>query len=173
MHLEAGCRFGRDDLPALRSNFLRYSKSLEETVPSLLRHFWPCLRVIIERVNNQRKITYGELAGALGLSLAQQEWHTVLNPIANRTKDDLGQDYDLTWNVVYGTGPAAGLGRYSSNEGRPTASELLDPKDHEQVAKYKATLAEIFRFTYSLQMIEGRSTVVKTPQRPARTASYQ
>src|SRR5258708_26027086 len=133
-------------------------------MPSLIRHFWPCLRVIIERVNNQQKITYGELAEALGLSLAQQEWHTVLNPIAEKTKADLGQDYDLTWNVVYGrNGPAAGLGRYFSNEGKPTSSELLNPKDHEQVAKYKATLAEIYRFTYSLQMIEGKSTVVKTP----------
>lgn len=134
-------------------------------MPSLIRHFWPCLRVIIERVNNERKISYGELAETLGLSLAQQEWHTVLNPIAEKTKADLGQDYDLTWNVVYGNGPAAGLGRYFSNDGKRTASELLDPKDDEQVAKYNATLAEIYRFTYSLEMVEGKSTLVKTSRR--------
>jgi hypothetical protein len=51
-------------------------------VPSLIKHFWPCLSTIIESVNNAEKITYGQLAEKLGLKSAQQEWHTVLDPIA-------------------------------------------------------------------------------------------
>jgi hypothetical protein len=75
------------------------------------------LEVIIESVNNQKKLTYQELADKLGLELARQEWHTVLDPIAKKMKSELGDDYDLTWNVVYTRGPAKDLGRYFSNGG--------------------------------------------------------
>jgi hypothetical protein len=64
-------------------------------VPSLTRHFWPCLEAIIESVNSRKKITYGQLADRLGLKLAQQEWNTVLDLIAGKTKRDVGRD--LTW----------------------------------------------------------------------------
>jgi hypothetical protein len=85
-------------------------------VPSIVKHFWPCLEVICESINNRDKITYGELADRLGLKLAKQEWSTLLDLIAGKTRREIGDDYDLTWNVVYGPGgPAEGLGRYFSN----------------------------------------------------------
>ena len=50
---------------------------------------------------------------------------------------ELGDDYDLTWNVVYGSGPASGLGRYFSNGGRMPGSTLLNPRDQDQKAEYE------------------------------------
>src|SRR5262249_16536457 len=77
---------------------------------SISRHFWPCLRVLRERINNeQQRITYGELANKLGLKLARQEWNTLLDLIAGKTKRELGNGYDLTWIVVYANGPAKNL----------------------------------------------------------------
>jgi hypothetical protein len=77
-------------------------------MPSLAKHFWKCLDAIVESVNNKTAITYGELAEKLNLPSSQQEWHTVLNLIAAKTKDEIGDD--LTWNVVYASGPAKGWG---------------------------------------------------------------
>jgi len=75
-------------------------------MPSLSRYFWPCLAAICESINNKKKMTYGELAVRLKLKSAQQEWNTVLDLVAGKTKREVG--HDLTWNVVYATGPARG-----------------------------------------------------------------
>ena len=55
---------------------------------------------------------YGELADRLGLKLAKQEWSALLDLVAGKTKREVG--YDVTWNVVYASGPAKRLGRYFS-----------------------------------------------------------
>jgi hypothetical protein len=122
------------------------------------------LETILHSVNIRKKITYGELAAQLGLRSPQQEWHTVLNPIADKAKAELGDDYDLTWNVVYGSGPAKGLGRYFSNDKKATGSTLLDPKDDAQRAEYERTLNKIYQYTYELQKVEGKDTVIKVPR---------
>ena len=77
---------------------------------SVVKHYWPCIEVICESVNNKEKTTYGQLANKLGLSIPRQEWSDLLNLVANKCKRDLGDGDDLTWNVVYGNGPAKGLG---------------------------------------------------------------
>jgi hypothetical protein len=106
-------------------------------MPSISRHFWPCLRVLCEQINNERwPITYGELASKLGLKLAQQEWNTLLDLVAGKTKRELGEDYDLTWIVVYANGPAKNLGRYFSNGSKTPGSTLLDPTNMQQRASH-------------------------------------
>jgi hypothetical protein len=130
-------------------------------MPSLLRHFWPCLRAIIESVNDRRKITYGKLAHQLHLKLARQEWNQVLDLIAVKTKRELGDDYDLTWNVVYTTGPAKDLGRYFSNGDKAPRSTVLDPKDREQVTDYERKLKEIYKHTYQLRRMDDQDRVIK------------
>jgi hypothetical protein len=81
-------------------------------------------------VNNQKPITYGQLAERLGLKFAKQEWTNLLDLIAGKTKRDLGDDYDLAWNVVYGKGnKAEGLSRYFSEGDKApgtTVSNLLE-----------------------------------------------
>jgi hypothetical protein len=133
-------------------------------MPSLSRHFWPCLDAIRESANNRKKISYAELADKLGLKSARQEWNTVLDLVAGKTRRELGNDYDLTWNVVYSIGPAAGLGRYFSNGNRAIGSTLLNPKDRKQVADYEHTLQKIYRHTYQLQKVEGKDTLMKIPR---------
>jgi hypothetical protein len=135
-------------------------------MPSISRHFWPCLRILCERINNQQKITYGELADKLGLKLAQQEWNTVLDLIAGKTKREIGTD--LTWIVVYATGPAQDLGRYFSNGERAIGSTLLDPNNMQQRAEYERELKTIFKYTYELQRVGNVDTVVKVPRPPQR-----
>ena len=92
--------------------------------------------------------------------MANSEWNTVLDPIASKTKQEVGDD--LTWNVVYATGPAKGLGRFFSNGNKAPGSKLLDPKDSDQVADYERKLKEVYKFTYELQNVEGKDTVIKT-----------
>jgi hypothetical protein len=133
-------------------------------MPSLVKYAWPCLEVILEVTNNQETITYGELADRLGLKVAQQEWSTVLDSVAWRTKRDLGNDIDLTWIVVYASGRAKGLGRYFSNGGKASGSTLLDPKNSAQVADYKRKLKEIYGCTYELQRVEDEDRVIKVPR---------
>ena len=133
-------------------------------MPSLIKYSWPCLEVILEVASKQEKIPYGEMADRLGLQLAQQEWNTVLDSVAWRTKRDLGDDIDLTWVVVYATGPAKGLGRYFSNNGKAPGSTLLDPRNRTQVADYERKLKEIYECTYELQRVEGGDRVIKVPR---------
>jgi hypothetical protein len=128
---------------------------------SLVKYAWPCLEVILEVTNNQEKITYQGLADRLGLQLAKQEWHTVLDSVAWRTKRDLGNDIDLTLIVVYTTGPAKGLGRYFSNDKAP-GSTVLDPRNTAQVEDYKRKLKEIYECTYELRRVEGGDRVIRT-----------
>ncbi len=130
---------------------------------SLVKYSWPCLEVILEVANNEEKITYQELADRLGLQLAKQEWHTVLDSVAWRTKRDLGNDIDLTLIVVYTSGPAKGLGRYFSNTKAP-GSTLLDPRNTAQVQDYIRKLEEIYDFTYELQRVESGDKVIKIPR---------
>jgi hypothetical protein len=101
--------------------------------------------------------------GRLGCSrgLAKQEWDTVLHLIAGKMKRELGDDYDLTWNVVYATGPAKDLGRYFSNGKKAPGSTLLDPRDREQVADYERNLKEIYLYIYKLQRIDDKDQVTK------------
>jgi hypothetical protein len=132
---------------------------------SLARRFWPCLDAICESVNSRKKITYQELADKLGLKSPKQEWHTVLDIIAGKARRELGADYDLTWNVVYGSGPAEHLGRYFSNGDRAIGSTLLNPKDRKQVTEYERTLKKIYRYTYELQKIEGKDTLIMAPRK--------
>ena len=49
-----------------------------------IKHFWPCIEVICESVNNRQKITYAELADKLGLELAKQEWSALLDLVAGK-----------------------------------------------------------------------------------------
>jgi hypothetical protein len=107
-------------------------------------------------------MTYGELADRLGLRLPRQEWEGLLDLVAGKMKREIA--YDLTWNIVYATGPAKGLGRYFSNGDKVIGSTLLDPKNKEQVDKYELTLQEIYRFTYRLQNIDGIETILKQPR---------
>jgi hypothetical protein len=129
---------------------------------SLVRHFWPCIEVISESVNSRKKMEYGELADRLGLKLAKQEWSALLDLVAAKTKREV--DYDLTWNVVYATGPAKGLGRYFSNGNKAPGSALLDPKNQKQVADYERTLQEMYEYTYAVKKIEGKDTLIKLPR---------
>jgi hypothetical protein len=140
-------------------------------MPSLLKHYWPCIEVICESVNNREKISYGELADKLGLKLARQEWSALLDLVARKTKRDLSEDLDLTWNVVYATGPAKGLGRYFSNGDKVPGSTLLDPKDQRQVADYERKLKEIYEYTYELQKVEGEDRVIKVSRSKQKTRS--
>ena len=116
--------------------------------PSLVKHFWPCIEVLIEWINSQKKMTYEGLADRLGLALARQQWDSLLNLVADKAKRELGEDFDLTWNVVYKSGPAEGLGRYFSNGGKSSGSTLLDPKDMNQVSEFERTLRNIYAYTY-------------------------
>jgi hypothetical protein len=131
---------------------------------SLVRkHFWRALEAIIESINNRQKIPYGKLADKLGLKIARQDdWSGLLDAIARKTDDDVG--YDLTWNVVYASGPAKGLGRYFRNRGEPPGSTLLDPQDRAQVAKYNRKLKEIYEHTYKLERVENKDIVIKVRQ---------
>ena len=134
-------------------------------MPSLSRHFWPCLQAILDSVNTRKKITYGELAEKLGLKLAQQEWNTVLDLIAGKMKRELGDDYDLTWNVVYASGPAKGLGRYFSNGKKAPGSTLFDPEDQKQRANYNRALKEIYQYAYELRAVEGKDMLIKVARK--------
>jgi hypothetical protein len=55
-------------------------------------------------------------------------------------------------------------GRYFSNGAKAPGSTLLDPKNWQQVADYERTLQEIYEYTYELQRIEGKDTVIKVPR---------
>jgi len=99
-----------------------------------------------------------------GLKLARQEWNTLLDLIAGKVKRELGDDYDLTWIVVYANGPAKDLGRYFSNGNKPVGSTLLDPSNMQQRAEYERTLKEIFKYTYELRRVGNVDTIVKTPR---------
>jgi hypothetical protein len=85
-----------------------------------------------------------------------------LDLVAAKTKREV--DYDLTWNVVYATGPAKGLGRYFSNGNKAPGSALLDPKNQKQVADYERTLQEMYEYTYAVKKIEGKDTLIKLPR---------
>jgi hypothetical protein len=102
------------------------------------------------------------LADKLGLKLARQEWNGLLDLIAGKTKREVGQD--LTWAVVYADGPAKGLGRYFSKGNNAPGSDWLDPKNPNQVADYERELKDIFKYTYSLQTVDGVTTIVKEPR---------
>jgi len=75
-------------------------------------------------------------------------------------------DDDLTWNVVYTSGPAKGLGRYFSNGNKAPGSTWLDPKDRKQVAEYERKLIEIYDYTYELRSVAGEDRVIRVPRSP-------
>ena len=129
-------------------------------MPSIVKYFWPCIETVCNSVNNRTKMHYGQLADELGLKLPRQEWEGLLDLVAGKMKRDVG--YDLTWNIVYASGPAKGLGRYFSNGDKMSGFTLLDPKDKKQVAEYERTLEEIYGFTYLLQNIDGADSLTKT-----------
>jgi hypothetical protein len=129
-------------------------------MPSIVRHFWPCIEVVCAGVNCRTKMTYGELADNLRLKLARQEWEGLLDLVAGKMKREIG--CDLTWNIVYATGAAKGLGRYFSNGDKEPGSTLLDPKDKKQVAEYECTLQEIYGYAYKLENIDGTDRLTKT-----------
>jgi hypothetical protein len=83
---------------------------------------------------------------------------------ARCTKRELGDDYDLTWIVVYANGPAKNLGRYFSNGSKTPGSTLLDPTNRQQRAEYERTVKEIFKYTYELRKVGAVDTIVKTPR---------
>jgi hypothetical protein len=96
------------------------------------------------------------------LKLAKQEWSALLDLVAGKTKREVG--YDLTWNVVYASGPAKDLGRYFSNGDKAAGSTLLDSKNRQQVADFERTLQEIYEYTYELKNVDGRDTLIKVPR---------
>jgi hypothetical protein len=131
-------------------------------VRSLVRYYWPCLETICESINNGETITYAQLADKLRLKLPRQEWSALLDLVAGKTKREVGED--LTWIVVYSTGPARGLSRYFSNIDESPGSTGLDPKNPKQVAEYKRKLKEIYKSTYTLQSGGGVTSVIKAPR---------
>jgi hypothetical protein len=114
----------------------------EAKMGDLSNRFSECRAILLARAVDRRTIYYGELATALGLPLPRQKWSTVLDPIREHEIKRVGKD--LSQIVVYATGPAKGLPRYFSNRRGAPRSELLDPKDHTQVAAFKAELESIF-----------------------------
>jgi hypothetical protein len=92
------------------------------------------------------------------LELAKQEWSALLDLVAGKTTRDVG--VDLTWIVVYSSGPAKDLGRYFSNNKTP-GSTLLNPKNKKQVDDYNRKLEEIYKNTYTLQTVDS---LVKVPR---------
>lgn len=115
---------------------------------TLIQHYNACRKELCAAAKGGRTITYGDLAKALGLKLARQEWNTVLDPLS---KDEVKKTgHDLTLVVVYASGPAKGLGRYFSNlaGGKPPGSTQLDPKNPQQVANYRQALQQVYaRYT--------------------------
>jgi hypothetical protein len=113
-------------------------------MPSLIGHYAKCRKLLCEAAKRRETIRYGDLATALGLKSARQEWSTVLGPIADAEVNSTG--HDLTLVVVYSSGPAKGLGRYFSNirGGQSPQSTALDPNNQQQVAAYKQALEQVF-----------------------------
>jgi len=96
--------------------------------PSLLRYRVQCRKILCEKAKAKQKITYAELAKALGLPSPKQNWKTVLDPISVDEVQRTGRD--LTLVVVYSQGqPAQGLSRYFSNVrgGQKPRTTMLDP----------------------------------------------
>jgi hypothetical protein len=124
--------------------------------------FWQCIRLLCDSINDRQKKTYGDLAHQLGLPLARQEWEGLLKLIADKSKREV--DDDITWIIVYATGPAKSLGRYFSNGGKPSGSTLLDPKNQKQVDDYNRTLKRMFKNLYDVRDIEGKTCIVKEPR---------
>jgi hypothetical protein len=104
---------------------------------------------------------------ALGLKSPRQEWSTVLGPIADAEVKTTG--HDLTLVVVYGSGPAKGLGRYFSNirGGQLPQSTGLDPGNRQQVAAYKHALQTVAPFCAARVAAALRSPCADRFCRPA------
>jgi hypothetical protein len=111
---------------------------------SLVGYYAQCRKILCEKANQRDTITYSNLAAALGLKSARQQWRTVLGPIAIDETKNIG--HDLTLVVVHGSGKAKGLGHYFSNirSGQAPQSQALDPSDLKQVADYKRALDRVF-----------------------------
>jgi hypothetical protein len=107
-----------------------------------------CRKILCLAAKRREKMTYLQLAAALGLKSPRQQWSTVLHPISETEVKQT--DADLTLVVVYASGPAKGLPRYFSNVrgGAAPGTTMLDPKDDKQVAKYKHDLEHVFN-TYA------------------------
>jgi hypothetical protein len=100
-----------------------------------------CRKILCQTAKRRQKITYGELADALGLPSPRQRWSTLLNPTYNDEMRNTGKD--LTLVVVYARGPAKGLSRYFSN-GRAPQTTMLDPRNSQQVKDYEQELQNVF-----------------------------
>jgi len=112
--------------------------------PSLLPYYVQCRKILCERAKQNRKITYGELAEALGLPSPKQDWKTVLDRISEDEVKRTGRD--LTLVVVYSQGPAKGLSRYFSNVrgGQKPRTTGLDPRNQSQRQQYESELQNVF-----------------------------
>jgi hypothetical protein len=105
--------------------------------PSLLPYYVQCRKILCERAKQKRKITYGELAEALGLPSP--------DPISVDEVKRTGRD--LTLVVVYSQGPAKGLSRYFSNVrgGQTPRTTKLDPNNKSQRQQYDREFAKRVR----------------------------
>ena len=112
--------------------------------PSLLPYQAECRKILCERAKAKQKITYGELAKALGLPSPKQNWKTVLDAISVDEVQRTGRD--LTLVVVYAQGPAKGLSRYFSNVrgGQKPRTTGLDPRNQSQRQQYESELQNVF-----------------------------
>jgi hypothetical protein len=113
--------------------------------PSLLPYRVQCRKILCERAKAKQKITYAELAKALGLPSPKQNWKTVLDPISLDEVQATGRD--LTLVVVYSQGqPAQGLSRYFSNVrgGQKPRATMLDPRNQSQRQQYERELQNVF-----------------------------
>lgn len=110
----------------------------------LIAHYAQCRRLLCQTAKRRETIAYGALATALVLQSPRQKWNTLLGPIATDEVKNTG--HDLTLVVVYGSGPAKGLGHYFSNirGGAPPQSRALDPRNPQQVASYRRALEQVF-----------------------------
>jgi hypothetical protein len=113
-------------------------------MPTLISHRVKCRKLLCQAAKRREKITFKQLSASLGLKLARQEWSTVLGPIAVDEVNKTG--HDLTLVVVYTSGRRKGLGHYFSDirSGAPPQSDILDPRDPQQVADYEQALEQVF-----------------------------
>jgi hypothetical protein len=118
---------------------------------SLLGYQDECRKALCLAAKRREKITYGDLAKALGLKSPRQQWSTLLHPLSESEVKRTGAD--LTLVVVYASGPARGLGRYFSNVrgGTPPGSTMLDPSNPQQRAAYEQELRRVFDTYAKLQ----------------------
>jgi hypothetical protein len=105
---------------------------------AIIRHYTKCKKILCERAKQKQKITFEELAEALGVHHHFYRWRRLLDPISRATSP-----HDLSWLVVY---KDTQLSPYFSDVagGEAPRTTVLNPKDPDQRADYERKLQEVF-----------------------------